>query len=75
VSPSLLSKDIFKSHSGEVGSICYVVRRPGRPFCREEGLALTELAANPHNPLAGFGLFGVVKETGVDDKGLVEFVD
>jgi hypothetical protein len=38
-------------------------------------LALFELAANPHNPLAGFGLFGVLKETGVDDKGLIEFAD
>lgn len=36
-------------------------------------MALTELAANPHHPLAGFGLWGVLKETGVDDKGLVEF--
>lgn len=25
------------------------------------------------NPLDGFGLFGIVKETGVDDEGLAEF--
>lgn len=38
-------------------------------------MSLTELAANEHEPLEGFGLFGVVKETGVDDKGLSEFRD
>jgi len=42
-------------------------------LCREEGLALSELAANPDLPLAGFGLFGIVKETGVDDQGLFDF--
>jgi hypothetical protein len=36
-------------------------------------LALTELAANENKPLEGFGLFGVIKETGVDDVGLAEF--
>jgi AhpC/TSA antioxidant enzyme len=36
-------------------------------------LTLTELAANEHKPLEGFGVFGVVKETGVDDQGLAEF--
>lgn len=29
--------------------------------------------ARDDNPLDGFGLFGIVKETGVDDEGLVEF--
>lgn len=32
-----------------------------------------DLAARKEKPLAGFGLFGVIKETGVDDDGLVEF--
>lgn len=36
-------------------------------------MSLTELAANENKPLEGFGLFGVVKETGVDDKGLSDF--
>ena len=31
------------------------------------------LAATPEQPLDGFGLFGVVKETGVDDGGLADF--
>jgi hypothetical protein len=31
------------------------------------------LAAHDTKPLDGFGLFGVIKETGVDDVGLLEF--
>lgn len=42
-------------------------------MCREEGLALAELAARSDKPLEGFELFGIVKETGVDDEGLREF--
>lgn len=42
-------------------------------MCREQGRTLTELAASPSKPLANFRLFGVVKETGVDDEGLVDF--
>lgn len=42
-------------------------------MCREEGRALSELAAQKDKPLDGFGLWGLVKETGVDDEGLVEF--
>lgn len=34
---------------------------------------LTILAKLPESPLRGLGIFGVVKETGVDDKGLAEF--
>lgn len=34
---------------------------------------MTDLAASPSKPLANFGLFGIVKETGVDDEGLVDF--
>jgi len=46
-------------------------------LCREQGSTLSSLASkedryNP-NPLDGFGLFGIVKETGVDDEGLAEF--
>lgn len=34
---------------------------------------MSDLTALSPNPLDGFGLFGVVKETGVDDEGLMEF--
>ena len=37
------------------------------------GLILKELAANEHKPLEGFDLWGVIKETGVDDQGLCDF--
>ena len=36
-------------------------------------LAVADLAAREDSPLEGFGLFGVVKEIGVDDEGLAEF--
>lgn len=42
-------------------------------MCREEALTLSDLAARSDKPLNGFGLFGIVKETGVDDRGLAKF--
>jgi hypothetical protein len=57
-------------------------------LCREQGQQLSQLAAsvgggddgqddetrsNSSAALEGFGLFGIVKETGVDDVGLMEF--
>lgn len=42
-------------------------------MCREHGQQLMELAAQKDEPLKGFGLFGLVKETGVDDEGLTDF--
>jgi len=42
-------------------------------LCREEAKALEALAAQEDKPLDGFGIFGVVKETGVDDEGLFTF--
>lgn len=41
-------------------------------MCREHGQQLSELAAES-TTLDGFDLFGVVKETGVDDEGLRVF--
>jgi hypothetical protein len=38
-------------------------------------LTLLALAAHETKPLDGFGLFGVIKETGVDDEGLLEFAN
>eukprot|EP00978_Attheya_sp_CCMP212_P025245 scaffold80865_cov55-Attheya_sp.AAC.8 len=67
----LSSSAMISEHTGKFGSVCFVVRRPG--LCREEGLALEKVAAQEDTPFDGFGLFGVVKETGVDDEGLVDF--
>jgi len=65
--------EAVKANSGKSGSIAFVVRRPGWVLCREHGQQLTELAASAENELDGFELFGVVKETGVDDEGLRVF--
>lgn len=42
-------------------------------MCREHGQQLLHLSAQNDSPLDGFDLFGVIKETGVDDAGLEEF--
>jgi len=65
--------DVISKHSGEYGCIAFAIRRPGSHLCREEGKAVADLAAREDKPLEGFGLFGVVKEVGVDDEGLAEF--
>lgn len=42
-------------------------------MCREHGQQLTELAASEPKIFSNFGIFGVIKETGVDDEGLRAF--
>jgi len=44
-------------------------------LCREIGQTISLLAAEANSPLKGFGLFAVIKETGVDDEGLLEFYE
>jgi len=44
-------------------------------LCREIGQTISLLAAEANSPLKDFGLFAVVKETGVDDAGLLEFYE
>lgn len=44
-------------------------------MCREHGQTLSALAAKEGTPLDGFGIFGIIKETDVDDEGLMEFRD
>lgn len=67
--------DILHQHGGKHGSVCFVVRRPGWVLCREQGKQLMDLAAQEDKPLDGFGIFGTIKETAVDDEGLVEFYE
>jgi hypothetical protein len=71
-SESILSRDMIQKHMGEYGAVCFVVRRPGCVFCREEGLELTKLLSDPM-VTEGFEFFGTIKETGVDDEGILEF--
>jgi len=42
-------------------------------LCREHGQQLLQLSARDDAPLEGFNLFGIIKETAVDDAGLEEF--
>jgi len=42
-------------------------------LCREHGQQLTELVASESTILSKFGMFGIIKETGVDDEGLRVF--
>ena len=63
----------------------YYVRKNGRRYStlilytlfyfHHLSKAIADLAAREDNPLEGFGIFGVVKEVGVDDPGLVDFHD
>lgn len=69
----LRGREVVKQNLGSAGSICFVVRRPGCYFCRVQALALAVFAAMHPQIIDGFQIFGVVKETGVDDKGLAEF--
>jgi len=81
----LRGNEVVKRHTGKHGSIAFIVRRPGWVLCREHGQQLTNLknkksAAETNNNnnndnkfLDGFELFGIVKETGVDDAGLTDF--
>ncbi|KAL7535911.1 hypothetical protein ACHAXR_006806, partial [Thalassiosira sp. AJA248-18] len=58
-SACMSAADVISKHSGKNGCIAFAVRRP----------AIANLAAREDKPLDGFGLFGVVKEVGVDDEG------
>jgi hypothetical protein len=42
-------------------------------LCREHGRQLTDMATNNEELMKKFNMWGVVKETGVDDEGLSKF--
>ena len=52
-------------------TILFAVRRPGCPACREHALQLSEFAAKDGR----IALVGTVKETGADDKDIIDFYD
>jgi hypothetical protein len=62
-SPSLSGDQVLAKEGGSIGSIAFVVRRPGWVLCREHGLQLAA-AKRDTNQLEGFNLFGIIKETG-----------
>lgn len=45
------------------------------PFRLIKYVAVADLAAREDKPLEGFGLFGVVKEVGVDDEGMKLYIE
>ena len=58
------------------GSIVFAVRRPGWFLCREHGQQLSQLVRSANNDESkNWNILGLVKETGVDDAGLVEFYE
>jgi AhpC/TSA antioxidant enzyme len=59
------------SGTPDIPSICFVVRRPGCVLCREHALQLVQMYTE--KSVVPFHLWGIVKETGVDDIGLMEF--
>ena len=61
----LMARDAILKHTGQAGSIVFVVRRPGCVLCREHGQQLLNISLQDSSPFEGFELFGVVKETGV----------
>ena len=52
-------------------TILFAVRRPGCPACREHALQLSEFAAKDGR----IALVATVKETGTDDKDIIDFYD
>jgi hypothetical protein len=69
---TVLLKDAMKhqrrTQAADV-TMLFAIRQPGWAGCREHGLQLTELAAEDRK----LALAATVKETGVDDQGLLEF--
>lgn len=72
-------EEVLRENSGAMGSLCFVVRRPGWPLVRGDARILLSKIAKGTNEedtspqLLGFKLLAIVKETGVDDEGLREF--
>jgi hypothetical protein len=71
-SSTISLRQVAQSQSNEHGSLCFVVRRPGCVLCREHAQQLVQAH---HTMLGNLPLWAIVKETGVDDVGLVEFHD
>eukprot|EP00542_Grammatophora_oceanica_P010291 CAMPEP_0194029288 /NCGR_PEP_ID=MMETSP0009_2-20130614/3056_1 /TAXON_ID=210454 /ORGANISM="Grammatophora oceanica, Strain CCMP 410" /LENGTH=260 /DNA_ID=CAMNT_0038668911 /DNA_START=78 /DNA_END=860 /DNA_ORIENTATION=- len=66
-------RNVLRRHCEDrLGTIVLVVRRPGCFFCREQALSLSVLIQNEGLDRY-FGVVCVVKETGIDDGGLLEF--
>jgi len=61
----------IKRQTGSSGAICFVIRNPSSAYCREHARAIEELAEK--ETWEDFGIFGVIKDLGEADEGIVEF--
>lgn len=68
----LRGREVLKRHRGTTGTMVLVVRRPGCSFCREQALSVSVLVALMEMN-KDFGIIGIIKETGVDDEGILRF--
>jgi hypothetical protein len=69
--PTTLRNAALSDRTPNIPSVCFVVRRPGCVLCRENGLQLVKMYTDSAD--TPFHLWGIVKEIGVDDSGLMEF--
>lgn len=67
-------RDASTKESDAEASIVFIIRRPGCILCREHGQQLTKFYNN-YNAANGanIAMWGIIKEVGVDDVGLVDF--
>lgn len=65
-------RELLATNPGPFGTLLFVVRRPGWQLCRGDARILQE--KKDAGEFEGFRLCSVVKEVGVDDEGLHEFV-
>jgi len=65
-------KEVLTTDPGPIGTLVFVVRRPGWPLVRGDARILqSKINAGEFQ---GFHVRSIVKETGIDDQGLNEFV-
>ncbi len=64
-------REVLTSSPGSLGTLVFVVRRPGWPLVRGDARILQ--ARKDAGELEGFRICSIVKETGIDDVGLNDF--
>lgn len=73
-STSTSLKQVVGSPDGTTITVTFVIRRPGWVLCREHGIQISELSAQVNaQDKQAVNFIGIIKETGVDDEGLMEF--
>ena len=65
-------EEVLQQNVGSVGTLVFVVRRPGWPLVRGDARIL-QSKIDASQAMEGFKFLSIVKETGVDNQGLNEF--